>query len=405
MDVRPGRQRRGILAGSGDRGYRAGRCRRRRPRGPAGHRGAARAGLPGADNAGRRRGPAAVRPAPAVEEADDRRARRHVAARGLRRARGGFPARRDRDRPGAGHGFRRAAAHRPGRVPLRPPDPRHRCHAGDAARPWPAAGAAYPRRRARDPRRAAARDEAGRGRGGLGRRRAGHRGGLAGRRGHRAGRRGRPAVGGRAGPAAGVDLLLGQAVESVQPGGLALAGGGWLAADEVVAAVGVRPATGWLEGSDIRLQAGVAADEGMRSSVPGGFAAGACASFVSRRYGRRLRVEHWDGALHGPEVAAANVLGGSEIYDPVPYFWSEQFGKMLQYIGYHGAADRMIWRGDPAADRWGVCWLAGDQLVALLTVDRPRDLVQGRRVIAAGTPVDAARLADPEVAVKAAVAG
>ena len=205
--------------------------------------------------------------------------------------------------------------------------------------------------------------------------------------------------------AAGVDLLLGQAVESVQPGGLALAGGGWLAADEVVTAVGVRPATGWLEGSDIRLQAGVAADEGMRSSVPGVFAAGDCASFVSRRYGRRLRFEHWDVALHGPEVAAANVLGGSEIYDPVPYFWSEQFGKMLQYIGYHGAADRMIWRGDPAADRWGVCWLAGDQLVALLTVDRPRDLVQGRRVIAAGTPVDAARLADPEVAVKAAVAG
>ena len=204
--------------------------------------------------------------------------------------------------------------------------------------------------------------------------------------------------------AAGVDLLLGRAVESVQPGGLALADGGWLAADEVVTAVGVRPATGWLEGSAVRLEAGVAADEGMRSSVPGVFAVGDCASFVSRRYGRRLRFEHWDVALHGPEVAAANVLGGSEIYDPVPYFWSEQFGRMLQYVGYHGAADRMIWRGDPAQDRWAACWLAGDQLVALLTVDRPRDLVQGRRVMASGTPVDPARLADPEVAVRDAVA-
>jgi NADPH-dependent 2,4-dienoyl-CoA reductase/sulfur reductase-like enzyme len=204
---------------------------------------------------------------------------------------------------------------------------------------------------------------------------------------------------------AGVDLRLGQAVESVQPGGLALAGGGWLPADEVVTAVGVRPAVGWLAGSGIRLEAGVAADEGLRASVPGVFAAGDCASFVSRRYGRRLRFEHWDVALHAPEVAAANLLGGSEAYDPVPYFWSEQFGRMLQYAGYHGGADRLVWRGDPALDQWAACWLAGPRLVALLTVDRHRDLTQGRRVIASGAPVDAARLADPEIAIRDAVAG
>jgi len=204
---------------------------------------------------------------------------------------------------------------------------------------------------------------------------------------------------------AGVDLRLGQAVESVQPGGLALAGGGWLPADEVVTAVGVRPAVGWLAGSGIRLEAGVAADEGLRASVPGVFAAGDCASFVSRRYGRRLRFEHWDVALHAPEVAAANLLGGSEAYDPVPYFWSEQFGRMLQYAGYHGGADRLVWRGDPALDQWAACWLAGPRLVALLTVDRHRDLTQGRRVIASGAPVDAARLADPEIAIRDAVSG
>ena len=159
--------------------------------------------------------------------------------------------------------------------------------------------------------------------------------------------------------AAGVELRLGQAVESVQPGGLALAGGGWLPADEIVTAVGVRPAVGWLAGSGIRLEAGVAADEGLRASVPGVYAAGDCSSFVSRRYGRRLRFEHWDVALHAPEVAAANLLGGSEAYDPVPYFWSEQFGRMLQYVGYHGGADRLVWRGDPAQDQWAACWLAG----------------------------------------------
>src|SRR5487761_1678051 len=203
--------------------------------------------------------------------------------------------------------------------------------------------------------------------------------------------------------AAGVDLLLNQAVESVQPGGLALAGGGWLAAAVIVAAGGVRPAVGWLAGSGIRLEAGVAADAGMASSVPGVYAVGDCASFVSGRYGRRLRFEHWDVALHSPRVAAANLLGGSETYDPVPYFWSEQFGRMLQCAGYHGAAAQMLWRGDPADAKWSVCWLAGGRLVALLSVNRPRDLIQGTRVIRSGAPVDVGRLADPEIPVKETV--
>ena len=203
---------------------------------------------------------------------------------------------------------------------------------------------------------------------------------------------------------AGVDLRLGTAVASVQPGGLVLAGGSELAADEVVTAVGVRPAVAWLAGCGIGLQNGVAVDEGLRSSLPGIFAAGDCAAFWSRRYGRRLRVEHWDNALHAPEVAAANLMGGSEVYDPVPYFWSEQFGRMVQYVGQHDGADRLIWRGDPAGERWTACWLAGDRLTALLTVDRPRDLGQGRRLIAAGAAVDPVRLADPDVQVRDAAA-
>jgi NADPH-dependent 2,4-dienoyl-CoA reductase/sulfur reductase-like enzyme len=207
--------------------------------------------------------------------------------------------------------------------------------------------------------------------------------------------------------AAGVDLRLSQPVESVEPGGLALPGGGWLAADEVVTAVGVRPEVGWLAGSGVALENGVAVDEGLRTSVPGVYAAGDCAAFLSLRYRRRLRVEHWDNALHAPAVAAANILGGDERYDPVPYFWSEQFGRMVQYAGHHTGAGKLVWRGDPGEPRWSACWLAGNDqpgpggagvpLVAVLAVDRPRDLLQGRRLIASGDPVDPARLADPTI--------
>jgi 3-phenylpropionate/trans-cinnamate dioxygenase ferredoxin reductase subunit len=206
--------------------------------------------------------------------------------------------------------------------------------------------------------------------------------------------------------AAGVELRVGVAVESVEVGGLALADGEWLAADEVVTAIGVRPATRWLEDSGVRLENGVAVDAGLRvlgSGPPGVYAVGDCAAFESRRFGRRLRFEHWDVALHAPEVVAANVLGGDAVYDPVPYFWSEQFGRMVQYAGYHGDAERLVWRGDAAEPRWAACWLADDRLTAMLTVDRPRDLLQGRQLIASARPVDPARLADPAIPVKAAI--
>ena len=204
---------------------------------------------------------------------------------------------------------------------------------------------------------------------------------------------------------AGVELRTGMRVDSVQDGGLALTDGSFLAADEVVTAIGVRPDVGWLRGTGVVLENGVAVDAGLRTSVPGVFAVGDCAAFESRRFGHRLRFEHWDVALHAPEVVAANILGADEVYDPVPYFWSEQFGRMVQYAGYHGDSSQLLWRGDPrAARQWTACWLDADgRLAALLAVGRPRDLVQGRRAIGAAVVMDTGRLADPAVQLKDAV--
>jgi 3-phenylpropionate/trans-cinnamate dioxygenase ferredoxin reductase subunit len=202
---------------------------------------------------------------------------------------------------------------------------------------------------------------------------------------------------------AGVELRHGVKVASVERGGLDLAGGGSIEADAVVTGIGVRPETRWLAGSGLALDNGVVVDECLRTGRPGVLAVGDCAAWWSPRFGRRLRVEHWDTALNAPETVAANLLGGDRGYDAVPYFWSEQFGRMVQYAGHHPAGETMVWRGDPCDGRWAVCWLAGDRLVAIVTVDRPRDLVQAKRAIAGGALVDAGRLADPGVAVREAV--
>ncbi|GLV82839.1 oxidoreductase [Streptomyces lavendulae subsp. lavendulae] len=205
---------------------------------------------------------------------------------------------------------------------------------------------------------------------------------------------------------AGATLITGAAVAGIEEGRVRLADGRELAAGAVVVGIGARPATGWLDGTGIERgpDGSITADAYLRTSLPGVYAVGDCSSFPSARYGARLLVHHWDNALQGPRAVAANIVAGEPVqaYDPVPYFWSEQFGRFVQYAGHHGGADTLLWRGDPDAATWSVCWLREGALVALLAVGRPRDLAQGRRLIESAVPVDPARVADPDVPLKSA---
>jgi NADPH-dependent 2,4-dienoyl-CoA reductase/sulfur reductase-like enzyme len=205
----------------------------------------------------------------------------------------------------------------------------------------------------------------------------------------------------------GIDLRLGVGVTSVDEGGLSLQDGSFLDADLVLVGIGVRAATGWLEGSGVPLDRGVLVDERLMVELPvdhpwaGRLAAvGDVAAWRSARYGARLRVQHWDDALHGPTTAAAALLGDTDVrHDPVPYFWSDQLGHRMQYVGHHADGDRQVVR--EGEDAWGVAWVRPDgTLAAFLSVDRPRDLAQARRLATTGVPVDPDRLADPGVALK-----
>ncbi|MFJ2005984.1 NAD(P)/FAD-dependent oxidoreductase [Streptomyces chartreusis] len=205
----------------------------------------------------------------------------------------------------------------------------------------------------------------------------------------------------------GAVLRTNTRVAGVEPGAVILDDGSRVPAGAVVVGIGARPATAWLAGSGIELgtHGEVVADDRLRTSVPDVYAVGDCASFPSGRYGERLLVHHWDNALQGPRTVAADILGQTPaVYDPVPYFWSEQFGRFVQYAGHHAAADTTLWRGDPSGPAWSVCWLRDDRLVALLAVGRPRDLAQGRRLIESGTPMNTELMTDPARPLKAAVA-
>ncbi|MET8135603.1 MULTISPECIES: FAD-dependent oxidoreductase [unclassified Streptomyces] len=205
----------------------------------------------------------------------------------------------------------------------------------------------------------------------------------------------------------GASLRTHARVDRIEPGAVILDDGSRVPADAVVVGIGARPATAWIAGSGIELgdDREIVADDHLRTSLPDVYAVGDCASFPSGRYEDRLLVHHWDNALQGPRTVALNIVGEAPAaYDPVPYFWSEQFGRFVQYVGHHAPADTLVWRGDSSGASWSVCWLRETRLVALLAVGRPRDLAQGRRLIEAGARMDPELLADPSRPLKGATA-
>ncbi|MGC9667608.1 NAD(P)/FAD-dependent oxidoreductase [Planosporangium sp. 12N6] len=187
-----------------------------------------------------------------------------------------------------------------------------------------------------------------------------------------------------------VDLRLGVQVVEVADGAVRLADASTVAADVVVTGVGARPALGWLADSGLEIDGGIAVDADRRTSDPNVYAVGDVAARWSARYGARVHSGHWDEAANGPAAVAAAIMGAPKAADDVPYFWSDQFGRKVQYVGQHRAADRVILREDEDPEKWAVAWVAPDgRLTAHLSVGFPRSMVQARAAIQDGRTIDA----------------
>jgi 3-phenylpropionate/trans-cinnamate dioxygenase ferredoxin reductase subunit len=200
----------------------------------------------------------------------------------------------------------------------------------------------------------------------------------------------------------GVRMLLGTAVESLQ-GDTAVrrvhtVDGRVLECDFVVVGVGARPRDEVAVRAGLAVEDGILVDEHLQTSAPGVFAAGDVANARAPFYQARIRVEHWSNALHQGPVAARSMLGLREVYDRVPYFYSDQFDVGMEYSGMTWTWDRLVVRGDLGARRFVAFWMAGSRVVAGMNVNvwdvaEPiRQLIRGR------VPVDDGQLADPSVA-------
>jgi 3-phenylpropionate/trans-cinnamate dioxygenase ferredoxin reductase subunit len=170
-----------------------------------------------------------------------------------------------------------------------------------------------------------------------------------------------------------------------------------IAADAVVAGIGIVPATALAEAAGIACEDGIAVDARGRSSAPGIWAAGDCAAF--EHAGRRMRLESVPHAIEQAQVVARNVLGAAEEYVPKPWFWSDQYDVKLQIAGLGAGHDRIVVREDGAArSHW---YYAGDRLLAVDAMNDPRAFMTAKRLIEAGRSPDPAAVADPGTPLKA----
>ncbi|WP_453978427.1 NAD(P)/FAD-dependent oxidoreductase [Brevundimonas sp. Marseille-Q4549] len=205
--------------------------------------------------------------------------------------------------------------------------------------------------------------------------------------------------------ARGVEIVTGAEVTAVAKDGVTLADGSVVRADAVLIGVGAMASDGLARSAGLRCDDGVVVDDQARTSDPAVFAVGD----MTRRPipvhgGLHHRLESVPNALEQAKQAAAAIVGRPEPAPEVPWFWSDQYEFKLQIAGLPFNADRQVVRGDPTTGGFAVFHMNGDRIVCVEAVNAAPEFMAGKQLIGKGTPVDATKLADRAVSMKALAA-
>lgn len=186
---------------------------------------------------------------------------------------------------------------------------------------------------------------------------------------------------------AGIDLRFGEQVVDVLDQGdsrvLELSDGSRVPADVIIVGVGVRPSTGWLKRSGLRVENGILCD-GVLRAADHVFAAGDAVRWPNRRWDTDMRVEHWTNAAEQGRVAginAANDILGSplEVCANVPYFWSDQHGVRIQFAGHRKGDEEVIESRD--SDGSLFMYRQGEIVTGVLAFERRAEFVKIRTML------------------------
>ena len=184
--------------------------------------------------------------------------------------------------------------------------------------------------------------------------------------------------------------------------GVQLKSGKTLPAQAVVLGVGVRPATGFLQGAfPLDKDGGLAVDAFLQAAA-NVYAAGDIARFPLAPIGQPTRIEHWRVAQQHGQAAARNMLGQRAKYTAAPFFWTQQYGKSLRYAGHAERWDEIIYLGDVAAQDFLAFYVLENRIVAVAGMNHDVEMIYIAELLGQGAlpapaavrvPVDWASLA------------
>ncbi len=199
----------------------------------------------------------------------------------------------------------------------------------------------------------------------------------------------------------GVSFHMGCTAEEVlgegQVSGVVLADGTRLEADAVILGVGVEPVVDYLTATDLVVDGAVPVNERLETSASGVFAAGDIARYPDPRSGRLSRVEHWVAAQQQGRHAASSMLGRTDPFAAVPFFWSMQFGTPIKYVGYADEFDEVAYRGDVDSGAFLSGYFWKGTLLAAASIGMGRDIAAIGRLLSQQRSVSREQLVAPEL--------